>query len=218
MSTLPCVYLCPNKCALLLSMTLFNSSHFLCWSMPSFGVSTTSPKNSLSFNMSPPKSAIIFIKCRNRHHIKNSIRYKGNINNTSVIIFLIGGQILPVILLCLGETPVRFLLLLVVVVHSFLFSLFAVVLHVVVFFICRCSSFTFAFWHHPSRLSVDYRRVFTPILYFQPSPSQALFTLRFFTDILPAIIKASLWAGRSSLKFAGLHTDPRNTDPIHLFV
>ena len=77
------------------------------------------------------------------------------------------------------------------------------------------SYFLFDIISHPS---VDYRRVFTPILYFQPSPSQALFTLRSFTDILPAIIKASLWAGRSSLKFAGLHTDPRNTDPTHLFV
>ena len=27
-STLPCVHLCPNKCALLLSMALFNSSFF----------------------------------------------------------------------------------------------------------------------------------------------------------------------------------------------
>ena len=34
----------------------------------------------------------------------------------------------------------------------------------------------------------------------------------------PAFIKASLGAGSSSLKFAGLHTDPRNTDPAHLFV
>ena len=31
-------------------------------------------------------------------------------------------------------------------------------------------------------------------------------------------IKASLGAGSSSLKFAGLHTDSRNTDPTHLFV
>ena len=41
------------------------------------------------------------------------------------------------------------------------------------FFICRCSSFTFAFRHHPSPFSVDYRRVFTPILYFRLSPSQS---------------------------------------------
>ena len=44
------------------------------------------------------------------------------------------------------------------------------------------------------------------------------FMLRSFTDILPAFIKASLGAGSSSLKFAGLHTDPQNTDPAHLFV
>ena len=50
-STLPCVHLCPNKCALLLSMTLFNSSFFFCFSVPSFGVSTTSPKKSLSFDI-----------------------------------------------------------------------------------------------------------------------------------------------------------------------
>ena len=50
-STLPCVHLCPNKCALLLPMTLFNSSFFFCFSVPSFGVSTTSPKKSLSFNI-----------------------------------------------------------------------------------------------------------------------------------------------------------------------
>ena len=47
---------------------------------------------------------------------------------------------------------------------------------------------------------------------------QAFFTLRSFTDILPALIKAFLVAGSSSLNFAGLHTDPRNTDPAHLFV
>ena len=49
--------------------------------------------------------------------------------------------------------------------------------------------------------------------------SQAFFTLRSFTDILPAFIKASLGAGSSSLRFAGLHTDdPWDTDPAHLFV
>ena len=34
-----------------------------------------------------PTSAIIFIKRQNRHHMKNNIRYKGNTNNTFVIIF-----------------------------------------------------------------------------------------------------------------------------------
>ena len=49
---------------------------------------------------------------------------------------------------------------------------------------------------------------------------QAFFTLRSFPTFLaqPAFIKASLGASSSSLKFAGLHTDPRNTDPVHLFV
>ena len=56
---------------------------------PSFGVWTMSPKKSSSFNLFST-SVIIFIRCRNCHHIKNYIRYKGNINNTSVIIFLIG--------------------------------------------------------------------------------------------------------------------------------
>ena len=100
----------------------------------------------------------------------------------------------------------------------------------------------------------DYRQVFRPILYFQPSPSQsdfrhfhfsifqlspyrerfsfewAFFTHRRFLpyapfrhfwhipNILgkPAFIKVSLGAGL--LKVAALHTDPRNTDPVHLFV
>ena len=49
---------------------------------------------------------------------------------------------------------------------------------------------------------------------------QVFFTLRsfptFFTQ--PAIIEASLGAGSSSLKFAGLHADLWNTGPAHLFV
>ena len=49
---------------------------------------------------------------------------------------------------------------------------------------------------------------------------QAFFTLRSFPTFLaqPALIKASLGAGSYSLKFAGLHTDPQNIDPAHLFV
>ena len=103
LSTLLCVHLCPS---LPLSMIPFNSSHFLCCSISSFGVSTTSPKNS-SFSISSA-SAIIFIKCRNRYQMKNNIRYKGNTNNNSVIIFF-KSQKLPTMLLCLGEPPARFL-------------------------------------------------------------------------------------------------------------
>ena len=49
---------------------------------------------------------------------------------------------------------------------------------------------------------------------------QLFFILRSFLTFLaqPAFIKASLGAGSYSLKFAGLHTDPWNTDPAHLFV
>ena len=120
-------------------MTLFSSSRFLCCSMLSFGVSTTWLKNSLLFNMSP-KSAIIFIKCRNRYHMKNNIRYKGNFNNTSVIIFVIGRQKLPAMLLCLGEPLVRFL-------WCWLLFLFFILL---LFFIsyCCCSSFLLLFIIH----------------------------------------------------------------------
>ena len=119
-------------------MTSFNSFRFLCCSMPSFGVSITSLKNSLSFNMSPA-SAIIFIKCRNHHHMKNNIRYKGNTNNTCVIIFFkIEGQKLAAMVLCLGEPPRRFF---VVVDLHFIFDLhFVVVLHLSMFFIHICFS------------------------------------------------------------------------------
>ena len=93
-----------------------------------------------------------------------------------------------------------------------------------------------------------YRQVFRPILYFQPAHRrvirdtfiflplssyrerygfewaffnpQAFFTLRSFPTFLvqPAFIKASLGASSYFLKVAGLHTDPQNTDPAHLFV
>ena len=144
--------------------------------------------------------------------------------------------------------------MLVVVVHSILFFI------LLLFFICCCSSFILFFIFvvvlhsllfnvipHPS---VDYCRVFTPILYFQPSPSQSysrhfhfniseiffhsftasatvlsghfLHTGIFYVTLLhrhfPAFIKTSLGAGSSSLNFAVFHTDPRNTDPVHLFV
>ena len=88
LSTYSCVHLLPNKYALPLLMTLFKHSRFLCCSMPSFSVSTVSRKNSSSFNIFST-SAIIFIRCLNRHQMRNNIRYKGNINSTSVIIFLI---------------------------------------------------------------------------------------------------------------------------------
>ena len=104
--------------------------------MPSFGVSTISPKKSSSFNISTT-SAIASIKSWNRHQMKNNIRYKGNTNNTSVIIFLIG-QKLPAMVLCLGEPPRRFLLLLL-----YLHFIFVSSFHFWSSFCCCCSSFHF---------------------------------------------------------------------------
>ena len=71
-------------------------------------------------------------------------------------------------LLCLGEPPVSFS---VVRCWLQLFIHFSIIISFLIF-ICRCSSFTFVFdiIRHPS---VDYRRVFIPILYFRPSPSQS---------------------------------------------
>ena len=89
LSTFSSVHLCPNKYALPLVVTLFKHSYFLFCSMPSFGVSTISPKKASSFNIFSTL-AIIFIRCRNHHHTKNNIRYKGNVNNISVVVILIG--------------------------------------------------------------------------------------------------------------------------------
>ena len=65
--------------------------------------------------------------------------------------------------ICLGKPPRRFL---VVAVHFAVVLHFVVVLHLLLFFIHICFSDIIP---HPS---MDYHRGFTPILYFQPSPSQ----------------------------------------------
>ena len=109
-------------------------------------------------------------------------------------------------------------------------------LHLSMFFILLLffiHIFLFDVIHHPS---VGYRRVFTSIFYFQPSPSQSVLirdtfifnhsviflprALRlkwaptgvFYLMLLhrhfyPALIKVSLGAGSSSLGFAEPHTD-----------
>ena len=55
-------------------------------------------------------SSISFITCRNLSHMRNNVRYKGNINNTSI--FLMGTLVFlcdltkpPAMVLCLGEPP-----------------------------------------------------------------------------------------------------------------
>ena len=135
-------------------MTLFKHSCFLCCLTPSFGVSTTSPKNSSSFHVSPT-SAIIFIRSWNRHHMKNNIRYKGNVNNTSVIIFYSKVD---------SKNSQRWYLLR----RTSRFLWFCLLL-----FLTSLEVFHFmAFQRHPSPFR-ELLPIFTPVLYFQPSSSQS---------------------------------------------
>ena len=123
----------------------------------------------------------------------------------------------------------------------FIFDLhFVVVLHLSMFFIHTCFSsssltlpWTIAGFLHPFyTFSPAHRRVIRDTFIFNHSvifrssatilSGNCLPTVVFYLKLLhrhwPALIKASLGAGSSSLKFAGLHTDPRNTDPAHLLV
>ena len=107
------------------------------------------------------------------------------------------------------------------------------------FFICWCSSFTFPlqplFLHPFCTFSPAHRRVIHDTFILNHSVIFLPRQLRFWVGILyplaffplrslptflaqPAFIKASLRAGSYSLKFAGIHTDPWNIDPAHLFV
>ena len=105
--------------------------------------------------------------------MKNNITYRGNTNNTSVIIFFkIESQKLPAMVLCLGEPTRRFLLLLIFISFLYLDFIFdlhfvVVVLHLLMFFIHICfstSSLTLP-WTIPEFLqsfytfSLDHRRV-----------------------------------------------------------
>ena len=129
--TLPCVHLCPN---LPLFKRPFKYSRFLCCSMPSFGVSTISLKKS-SFNISST-STLIFIKRRNRQHMK--------------------------LLTLLGRTSSQVFVMLVFLLlylHFVVVSSFVDVLH----FVVVHSHFLFDVIPHPS---VDYRRGFYTTFYF----------------------------------------------------
>ena len=132
--------------------------------------------------------------------------------------------------------------MLVVVLH-FIFDLhFVFVLHLSIFFIhifFSTSSLTLlwtmaGFLHPFYSYSPAHRRVIRDTFIFNHSVivlsrvlrpwvgifyPQAFFTLHSFTDISTWIYQAfPLGAGSSSLTFAGLHIDPRNTDRVHLFV
>ena len=63
-----------------------------------------------------------------------------------------------------------------------LFFISFLIFLLLLFFICRCSSFTFLFGIIP-HLFLDYRRVFTSISYFHPSPSQSDLRLFHFLTI-----------------------------------
>ena len=143
-------------------------------------------------------SAVIFIKCRNRYHMKNNIRYKGNINITFVIIFL-KSQKLPAMLLCLGEPPVRFFSYLHFIfdLHFVVFISFLMLcLHFVVgtsfvdilHFVVVHSHFLFDVIPHPF---VDYRQGFyTPFYTFSPAHHGVICdTFIFDHSILPRALQ-----------------------------
>ena len=167
--------------------------------------------------------------------MKNNIRYKGNTNNTSVIIFLIWANPTktPSDGTLLGEPPRRIFVVALSSFHFCIFISFLIFILLLLFFMYLL----FDIILHPS---LDYRRVFTPILYFQRSPSQSdsrhchfqafrdlltasatLFEWAFFTHrrflpyapsmtflTEPAFIEASLGADSFSSKFSGLLTNP----------
>ena len=85
--------------------------------------------------------------------MKNNIRYKSNINNTSVIIFFNWKTRTRSDVTLLGTISSEFFVMLVVVVVHFIFDLHftfvssfhSLIFILLLFFICQCSSFTFAF-------------------------------------------------------------------------
>ena len=126
--------------------------------------------------------------------------------------------------LCLGEPPRRFLLYLhfLVDVFHFIFDLHFVV-------ICQFFSFTFCFLTSSLTLPWTITGVFTLHFILSAQTNATVFSGSFLpigvflpyallpTLTQPAFIKVSLGAGSSSLNFAGIHTDPQNTDLAHLF-
>ena len=186
-----------------------------------------------SSNISPI-SVIAFVKSWTLHHMKNNIRYNGNANNTSVIIFLKSKVKKSQRWYFAWENLQGSFLLFIHFCSSFHFwssfcccSSFIVVLHWLLFNVIPHSS-------------VDYRWVFKPILYFQPSPLQSdsrHFHFQIFRDLLtvsatvlsgrflPYALHRYFWLNlslsRPPWKLAvlpwRLHTDPQNTDwPICL--
>ena len=135
--------------------------------------------------------------------------------------------------LCFGEPPVRFLLLL------FIHFCSSFCCHFCSSFCCCCFSFHFLATlpcHRHSTLASQARedlhqlwalpQLLLIAFVFSSTASATVLSGRFLpTDVFcltllhqqPAFIKASLGAGSSSLKFAGLYTDPRNAGPADIF-
>ena len=148
----------------------------------------------------------------------------------------------PSIVTLLGRTSSEVFVRLVVVLHSFCCCCYSFIASYVMLFFIHCFSasslnlpWTITRFLHPFyTFKPAHRRVIrgsdsTRDLLSQFYRERYGFEWAFFTHrrflpfalsptFLPAFIKALLGAGSSSLKFVGLHTDPRNTDPAHLFV
>ena len=104
--------------------------------------------------------------------MKNNIRYKGNINKTSVTIFFFNWRTkTPRDVTLLGRASCEVFVMLVVVFHSFLFFIL-LLLFFIHFFLCDIVLHSLLFNVIPQP-SMYYRQVLTPILYFQPSPSES---------------------------------------------
>ena len=174
--------------------------------------------------------------------MKNNIRYKGSINNSSVIIFLSGRW--------LNENSQRCYF----TWENLQWDFCGVGCSCSFIFVCSsfccCSSFLLLFFIHcfsTSSLTLPWTIAgfLHPFYSFSPAHHrvirdtfilseiffhsfttfwvgifypQAFFTLYYITNILPAFIKVSLGVGSSSLKFARLHADPQNTGQVHLLV
>ena len=174
LSTLLCVHLCPS---LPLSEASFNSSRFLCCSMPSLGVSTTSINTSSSL-------AIMFIKCRNQYQMKNNTRCKENTNNNSAIIFKTSKT--PTDGTLPGRTSSEVFVMLVVVLH-FIFGLHFVVHLLMLFILLLFYSLLFDIIPHPS---VDYGWDFyTPFSTFSPTHRRVICDT-FICSTIPLLSRA----------------------------
>ena len=145
-------------------------------------------------------------------------------------------QQLPAMVLCLGELQWGFCdvgcnLYFVAVFHLLMFFIY-------IFFLTSSLTLPWTitrFLHPFCTFNLAHRRVICYTFMFNHSVIVLPRGLRFWVDIFypqvfftlcsfptfltqHAFIKASLGAGSYSLKFAGLHTDPQNTDLAHLFV